>query len=45
LDILRHNRKETQKLLGVTRDSQEKVFYKGKELDELDVQAVLLHPM
>lgn len=41
-----HNRKETQELVeGLPVISRRKVFYKGKELDELDVQAVLLlHP-
>ncbi|HEX3167101.1 MAG TPA: sensor protein KdpD [Chitinophagaceae bacterium] len=41
-----HNRKETQELVeGLPVIPRRKVFYKGKELDELDVQAVLLlHP-
>src|SRR6201995_1635128 len=41
-----HNRKETQELLeGLPVLPRRKCFYKGKELDELDVQAVLnLHP-
>jgi two-component system sensor histidine kinase KdpD len=41
-----HNRKETQELVeGLPVVPRRKVFYKGKELDELDVQAVLLlHP-
>ena len=41
-----HNRKETQSLVeGLPVIPRRKVFYKGKELDELDVQAVLLlHP-
>ena len=41
-----HGRKETQELLeGLPVISRRKVFYKGKELDELDVQAILLlHP-
>ena len=41
-----HGRKETQGLLeGLPVISRRKVFYKGKELDELDVQAILLlHP-
>jgi len=41
-----HNRKETQALVeGLPVIPRRKVFYKGKELDELDVQAVLLlHP-
>ncbi len=41
-----HNRKETHALLeGLPVIPRRKLFYKGKELDELDVQAVLnLHP-
>ena len=41
-----HNRNETQALVeGLPVIARRKVFYKGKELDELDVQAVLLlHP-
>src|SRR6185503_18285117 len=41
-----HNRKETQALVeGLPVIPRRKVFYKGKELDELDVQALLLlHP-
>jgi two-component system sensor histidine kinase KdpD len=41
-----HNRKETEELVeGLPVISRRKVFYKGKELDELDVQSVLLlHP-
>jgi len=41
-----HNRKETEALVeGLPLIPRRKVFYKGKELDELDVQAVLLlHP-
>jgi len=41
-----HNRKETHELLdGLPVIPRRKLFYKGKELDELDVQAVLnLHP-
>lgn len=41
-----HNRKETQALLeGLPVIPRRKLFYKGKELDELDVQAILnLHP-
>jgi len=41
-----HNRKETEVLVeGLPVIPRRKVFYKGKELDELDVQAVLLlHP-
>jgi two-component system, OmpR family, sensor histidine kinase KdpD len=37
-----HNRKETQELLeGLPVIPRRKLFYKGKELDELDVQAVI----
>ena len=41
-----HGRKETQALVeGLPVIPRRKVFYKGKELDELDVQTVLLlHP-
>lgn len=41
-----HNRKETEALIeGLPVIPRRKVFYKGKELDELDVNAVLLlHP-
>jgi two-component system sensor histidine kinase KdpD len=41
-----HNRNETEALVeGLPVIPRRKVFYKGKELDELDVQAVLLlHP-
>src|SRR5258708_37366406 len=41
-----HNRKETHDLLeGLPVLPRRKCFYKGKELDELDVQAVInLHP-
>lgn len=41
-----HNRKETQALLeGLPLLPRRKLFYKGKELEELDVQAILnLHP-
>lgn len=41
-----HNRKETEELVeGLPVIPRRKVFYKGKELDELDVQAILLlHP-
>ena len=41
-----HNRKETHDLLeGLPIIPRRKLFYKGKELDELDVQAILnLHP-
>ena len=38
-----HDRKETQALVeGLSVIPRRKVFYKGKELDELDVQAILL---
>jgi two-component system sensor histidine kinase KdpD len=41
-----HNRKETEALLeGMPVLPRRKCFYKGKELDELDLQAVInLHP-
>jgi len=41
-----HNRAETQALLdGLPVIPRRKLFYKGKELDELDIQAVInLHP-
>jgi len=41
-----HSRKETQQLLeGLPVLPRRKLFYKGKELDELDVQAIInLHP-
>jgi two-component system, OmpR family, sensor histidine kinase KdpD len=41
-----HGRKETQALIeGLPVLPRRKVFYKGKQLDELDVQAILLlHP-
>lgn len=41
-----HNRKETQELIeGLPVIPRRKLFYKGKELEELDVQAILnLHP-
>lgn len=41
-----HNRKETHALLeGLPVIPRRKLFYKGKELEELDVQAILnLHP-
>src|SRR5580692_1400502 len=41
-----HNRQETHDLLdGLPVIPRRKLFYKGKELDELDVQAVInLHP-
>jgi two-component system sensor histidine kinase KdpD len=41
-----HGRKETQTLLdGLPLIPRRKLFYKGKELEELDVQAVInLHP-
>jgi len=41
-----HNRKETEALLtGLPIISRRKLFYKGKELDEMDVNAIInLHP-
>ncbi|RYG01896.1 MAG: sensor protein KdpD [Chitinophagaceae bacterium] len=41
-----HGRKETHALLdGLTQVPRREVFYKGKKLEELDVQAILLlHP-
>ncbi|HTB08048.1 MAG TPA: sensor protein KdpD [Bacteroidia bacterium] len=41
-----HNRKETQDLLeGLPIIPRRKLFYKGKELDEMDTQAIInLHP-
>ena len=41
-----HNRKETHALLeGLPLIPRRKLFYKGKELDELDVQAIInIHP-
>lgn len=41
-----HNRAETQALIdGLTVIPRRKVFYKGKELEEMDLQAILnLHP-
>ena len=41
-----HGRKETEELVdGLPIVPRRKVFYKGKELDELDVQSILLlHP-
>jgi two-component system sensor histidine kinase KdpD len=37
-----HNRKETQELIeGLPVIPRKKVFYKGKELEELDIQAVI----
>ncbi|OIR12076.1 sensor protein KdpD [mine drainage metagenome] len=41
-----HNRKETQDLIeGLPVIPRRKLFYKGKELEELDMQAILnLHP-
>ena len=41
-----HGRKETEALLdGLTVMPRRKLFYKGKELDELDMQAVVnMHP-
>ena len=41
-----HNRKETHALLeGLPVIPRRKLFYKGKELEEMDLQAILnLHP-
>src|SRR5688572_5413293 len=41
-----HNRKETHELLeGLPLIPRRKVFYKGKELEEMDLQAILnTHP-
>lgn len=41
-----HNRKETHELLaGIPVIPRRKLFYKGKELDEMDVSAILnSHP-
>lgn len=41
-----HGRKETQELIeGLPMIPRRKLFYKGKELEEMDVQAILnLHP-
>src|SRR5580698_227472 len=41
-----HNRKETHDLLeGLPIIPRRKIFYKGKELEELDVQTILnIHP-
>jgi two-component system sensor histidine kinase KdpD len=41
-----HNRKETQELLeNLPVIPRRKIFYKGKELEEMDVQAIInLHP-
>lgn len=41
-----HNRKETQDLLeGLPTIHRKKIFYKGKELEEMDLQSILnLHP-
>ncbi len=41
-----HGRKETQCLMeGLPVIPRRKLFYKGKELEELDVQAIInLHP-
>ena len=41
-----HNREETHALLhGIPLISRRKIFYKGKELEEMDVQAIInLHP-
>jgi two-component system, OmpR family, sensor histidine kinase KdpD len=39
-----HNRKETHELLaGLPIIPRRKIFYKGKELEEMDVQAILHH--
>ena len=41
-----HNRKETQELIeGLPVIPRRKLFYKGKQLDELDVQAIPCNPM
>ncbi len=41
-----HNRKETDELIiGLPTIPRRKVFYKGKELDEMDMQSILnIHP-
>jgi len=41
-----HNRKETEALLdGLPAVPRRKLFYKGKELDEMDVSAIInAHP-
>jgi two-component system sensor histidine kinase KdpD len=41
-----HNRKETEDLMvGLPIIARRKIFYKGKELDEMDLQAILnVHP-
>lgn len=41
-----HNRTETHALLtGIPQISRRKIFYKGKELEEMDVQAIItVHP-
>ncbi len=41
-----HNRKETQALIeGLPVIPRKKIFYKGKELEEMDLQAILnIHP-
>ena len=41
-----HNRKETQALIeGLPVMPRKKIFYKGKELEEMDLQAILnIHP-
>ena len=41
-----HNRKETQALIeGLPVIPRKKLFYKGKELEEMDLQAILnIHP-
>src|SRR6187397_1900104 len=41
-----HNRNETQALIeGLPVIPRKKIFYKGKELDEMDLQAIVnIHP-
>ena len=40
-----HNRKETHALIeGLPIIPRKKIFYKGKELDEMDLQAISQHP-
>src|SRR5215813_6440775 len=41
-----HNRKETHALIeGLPMIERRKIFYKGKELEEMDMQAILnVHP-
>jgi two-component system sensor histidine kinase KdpD len=39
-----HGRKETEKLLnGIPAIARKKIFYKGKELEEMDIDSILLH--